>query len=134
MEHGFADDFDGGKALAHEVVVEGLKVEGGALFGFHVFAELHDFQLAEGVVEIGGVRGAALGFDEAGGVGLVAFSNEEVDGLIDCPLASGCALSGVELDRVDETGVAEEGVLELTEADEFRLADLRGGGVGFGGM
>ena len=28
MEHGFADYFDGGEALAHEVVVEGLEVEG----------------------------------------------------------------------------------------------------------
>ena len=82
MEHGFADDFDGGGALAHEVVVEGLEVEGGALFVLHVFAELHDFEFAEGVVEVGGVGGAALGFDEAYGVGLVAFFDEEVYGLV----------------------------------------------------
>ena len=74
MEHGFADDFDGGEALAHEVVVEGLEVEGGALFFLQVFAELHDFEFAQRVVEVGGVGGAAFGFDQADGVGLIALA------------------------------------------------------------
>jgi len=43
VEHGFADDFDGGESLAHEVVVEVFEVEGGALFLHQVGAELHDF-------------------------------------------------------------------------------------------
>ena len=118
MEHGFADDFDGGEALAHEVVVEVFEVEGGALFFHHVGAELHDFEFAEGVVEVGGVGGAAFGFDEGDGVGLIALCDEEVDGLIEGELA------GVELDGVDEAGVAEERVLELAEADEFGFAAL----------
>jgi len=112
-QHGFADDFDGSEALAHEGVVEGLQVEGGALFGLHVGAELHDFEFAEGVVEVGGIAGAALGFDEADGGRLVALGDEEVDGLVDGPCAAGLALTGVQLDGVDEAGVAQECVLQL---------------------
>jgi hypothetical protein len=67
VEHCLADDFDGGEALAHEIVVKVFEVEGGALLFHHVGAELHDFELAEGVVEVGGVGGAALGFYEADG-------------------------------------------------------------------
>ena len=85
MEHGFADDFDWREALLHEVVVEVLEVEGCALFLLHVFAELHDLELAQRVVEVGCVGGAALGFDEADGAGLIAIGDEEVDGLIDGP-------------------------------------------------
>ena len=95
MEHGFADYFDGGRALAHEVVVELLEVEGGALFRFQVFSELHDFELAEGVVEVGGVGGAAFGLDEAYGFGLVTFGDEEIDGLVDGPLSGGFGEAGV---------------------------------------
>src|ERR1700687_5424215 len=102
MQHGFADDLDGCWALAHECVVELLEVEGWALFGFQVFAELHDFELAEGVVEVGGVGGAAFGFNEADGAGLVALFDEEVYGLVDSPSSGGFALRGVELDGVDE--------------------------------
>ncbi len=126
MEHGFADDFDGGEALAHEVVVKLLEVEGCALFLHHVCAELHDLELAESVVEVGGVGGAAFGFDEAGGAGLVAVGDEEVDSLVEGELAS------VELDGVDEAGVAEESVLKLAEADEFCFADLVRCGVRLG--
>src|SRR5882757_1922346 len=123
VEHGLADDFDGGESLAHEVVVEVFEVEGGALFLHEVGSELHDFELAEGVVEVGGVGGTAFGFDEGDGVGLVAFGDEEVDGLIEGELA------GVEFDGVDEAGVAEEGVLELAEVDELCFANLHYGGV-----
>ena len=91
MEHGFANNFDGGKALTHEVIVELLQVEGGALFLHQVGSELHDFEFAEGVVEVGGVGGAAFGFDEGDGVGLVAFGDEEIDCLVEGELA------GVEL-------------------------------------
>ncbi len=86
VEHGFADDFDRCEALAHEVVVEGLEVEGSALFLHHVGAKLHDLKFAQCVVEVGGVGGAALGFDESDGVGLVAVGDEEVDRLIECEL------------------------------------------------
>ena len=92
VEHGLADDFDGGEALAHEVVVEGFEVEGRSLFVHHVGAELHNFEFAYRVVEVGGVGGAAFGFDEACGVGLLAFGDEEVDGLVEGEL------TGVELD------------------------------------
>ncbi len=111
MEHGFADNFDWGEALLHEVVVEVLEVEGCALFFPHVLAELHDLQLAECVVEVSCVGGAALGFDEADGAGLISLVDEEVDGLIDRPWATGNALASVKLDGVDEAGVAEECVL-----------------------
>ena len=92
------------------------RLKADALFFHHVGAELHDLELAERVVEIGGVGGAAFGFHETDGVGLVAVGDEEIDGLVEGELA------GVELDGVDEAGVAEEGVLELAEANEFGFA------------
>ena len=78
VEHGFADDLDRGGALAHEGVVELLEVEGGALFGLQVGAELQDFELAERVVKVERVAGAALGFHFGDGAGLVALLDEEV--------------------------------------------------------
>jgi hypothetical protein len=46
VEHGFANDFDGGESLAHEVVVKVFEVEGGTLLLHQVGAELHDFEFA----------------------------------------------------------------------------------------
>src|ERR1700674_3995058 len=101
MTHGLANDFDGGKALAHEIVVKVFEIEGGALFLHHVGTKLHDFELAEGVVEVGSVGGAALCFHEGSRAGLVAVGDEEVDSLFKAELTV------VELDGVDETGVAK---------------------------
>ena len=56
----------GGKPWLEKVIVELLQREGGALLLLQVFAQLHDFQLAQRVVEIGRVAGAALGFDQRG--------------------------------------------------------------------
>jgi hypothetical protein len=64
VEHGFADDLNGGEAMAHEVVVERLQAEGVALRLHQVGSEFHDFKLAESVVQIGSVGGAPLGFDQ----------------------------------------------------------------------
>jgi hypothetical protein len=113
MKHGLANDFDWGKALAHEIVVKVFEIERGALFLHHVGAKLHDFELAEGVIKVGSVGGAALCFHQGNGAGLVAVGDEEVDGLFEAELAV------VELDGVDETGVAKQSILKLAETDEI---------------
>ncbi len=79
----------GAKPWRMKLLWKCLEVEGCALFFHHVCAELHDFEFAEGVVEVGGVGGAAFGFHEAYGVGLVALFDEEVDGLIEGPEIAG---------------------------------------------
>ena len=107
MQHVAADDFDGGRALLEEFVMELLERESGALLLFHVSAELENLQLAEVVVEVEGIRSAAFGFHEADAAGLVALIDEEVYGLVKGYLAS------VELDGDDEAGVAEESILQL---------------------
>jgi hypothetical protein len=68
---------------------------------------------------------------KADGARLVAVFHEEVDGLVDGPgSVAGLALAGMELDRDDEAGVAQQSVLELAQADQLRLAELFGRGVG----
>jgi hypothetical protein len=52
-----------------------------ALLLLHVFAELHDLQLAERVVEVCRVARAAFGLYQAGLVRLVALFDEEIDRL-----------------------------------------------------
>ena len=46
--------------------MELLQREIGALLLLEIVAELHDLELAERVVEIGGIGCAALGFDKGG--------------------------------------------------------------------
>jgi hypothetical protein len=99
VEHGFADDLDGSKALAHEVIVESLQAEAGALFGLYIGTEFHDLELAERVVEVERVGGAALGFDFRDRPALIALVDEEVFGLLD---GHGAADAGVHADGDDE--------------------------------
>jgi uncharacterized Fe-S cluster-containing protein len=63
VQHRLAHNLDRCQALQHEVIVKLLQVEGRPLLLLEIFAELHDLELAQGVVEVGRVGGAALGLD-----------------------------------------------------------------------
>src|SRR5215469_11975377 len=52
VQHYLADDLDGRKALAHEVVVKAFQRKGCTLALLHIGSQFHDLQLAECVVEI----------------------------------------------------------------------------------
>ncbi len=80
--------------------------------------------LSKCVVEIGGVTGAALGFDDRRFFRLVAFLLKKLDGLIEVHVA------GVHLDADDEARVAQQSVLQLAEAQEFGLALVFRAGAG----
>ena len=111
MEHGSANDSDWRESLAHEVVVKLLEIESCALFFHHVGTKLHYFKLPQGVIEVGCIGGAALGFNQCDRARLISVGDEEINRLVERELA------GVKLDGVDEAGVAEQGVLKLTEAN-----------------
>ncbi len=71
-----------------------------------------------------GSPSAALGFDHRRLFRLVAFLLEELDGFVEAHLA------GVHLDADDKAGVAQQCVLQLTEAQELGFALILGAGAG----
>jgi hypothetical protein len=62
-QHGLADDLDGRKALLEKCVVKFLQAEATSHLLLVVLSELHDFQLAECINQVGGVAGASLRLD-----------------------------------------------------------------------
>src|SRR5580698_5972056 len=94
-QHRLANDLDRCKALPHQTIVEGLQIESRALFLHHVGAKFHDLKLAQRVVKISGVGGAALGLHQPDRMRLVTLFDEEVYRLVEAELA------GVQLDAVD---------------------------------
>src|SRR5580704_16073197 len=95
--------------LRDERVVE--VVECAPFLGAVVVAELLDLQLAEGVVEIGGVIGSPPRFLVGVGRLLKALVDEQLGPLLDGPVF------GVQLDADDIAAIAEQGLLELSQAD-----------------
>src|SRR5579872_1773349 len=116
-QHGFANYLYRHPALPHELVVKFLQAEACALRPLVVVAQLHDLQLAQGVNQVSGIGGAALGFHFGHGMGLETLFDEEVHTLVESHF------SGVHFDADDVAGIAQQGVLQLPQAQ------LQEGGV-----
>src|SRR5262249_25058021 len=119
-----ADDRNGRITLRHEAVVELAERKRRSLLFAEVFAQLEDLQLAQRVVEVGGVRGTALGFDIGDPGRLETFFDEKFARLIEGEFAA------MHLEASDEAGIAEQGVLQLAETNEARFAQVLGAGAG----
>src|SRR5712692_386344 len=117
-QEGAADNGYGRVALAHEVVVKFADGEGSTLFFAQIFAEFHDLQFAQRVVEIRRISGAAFGFDFRDFGRLKTFLDEKLP----CLLQSKC--SAVHLDAGNESRVAQKRVLQLAETNEARLTQI----------
>src|SRR5580704_564578 len=115
-EQRFPHDLDGRRTLLQEIVVKALERECSTLFPLEVSTQLEDLELSERVIEIGRIRCAPLGLDEGDFARLVAFLYEEVDGLIKTHSAA------MHLDPNYETGVSQQGILQLPKADQERVA------------
>jgi len=62
-QHSLADDLDGWKTLLEKCVVKFLQAEATSHLLLVVLSELHDFQLAKCINQVGGVAGAPLRLD-----------------------------------------------------------------------
>src|SRR5207248_3626630 len=109
-QHGATDDLDRGEALLQEFVVELLQVEIRAFHLLVILAELHDLEFAKRVDKIRRVGSSALGLAQRYGVRLVAFFVEKLHAFVEAHLA------GVHLDSDNVARIAQQRVLQLSEA------------------
>src|SRR6516165_643308 len=102
-------------ALFYEIVVESLQAVVASYLLLVITAQLHDLQLAQGVDQVRWVRGAPLRLALSNGGGLVPFPDEEI----------GCLRQrhpgGMHLDAHDIAGIAQQRVLQLSDA-QFGIA------------
>src|SRR5574341_1806821 len=101
---------DGDVSVLHEVVVEVEERELLAYLLLVVLAQFHDLELAQGIDQVRRVAGAALGLALGDAAGLVALFHEELHALLVGHVA------GVHLDADDVAGVAQQRVLQFSQA------------------
>src|SRR5579863_927877 len=114
-QQGAAHDGYGRIALAHEVIMEFAEREARALFFAQVFAQPHDLQLTQRVVEIGWVGGTTLGFNLGDFRRLIAFLDEKRACLFERESPP------VHLDADNKARVAQQRILQLAETDQPRF-------------
>src|SRR5271156_2455711 len=119
-QHRPPHDLDRRKSLTHEIIVKLLQRKRRTFLLLHILAQFQNLQLTQGVIKIGWVRGPALRLHQPRFLRLISFSREKFHRLIEAHLAA------VHFNTHDEPRIAQQRILQLPQANQFRLARILG--------